>query len=226
MYRARDRRVFTTDDVSFVETDIQLPDYILELELAGLLSVTAEDGLLIDAHAERDDEVDGEQLSLDRFDDQYTQASGTPPFQLDRAGERPASSSQASDTPLFQLDRAGERPASSSQASDTTPFQLDRAGERPASSSQASDTTPFQLDRAGERPALSSQASDTPPSQLVQDKCGTDSYEDAADETDTESVYNALMHQSTHRRGPSMGNILLDADLLRSACFVTATHSC
>jgi hypothetical protein len=75
MYRARDRRVFTTDDVSFVETDIQLPDYILELELAGLLSVTAEDGLLIDAHAERDDEVDGEQLSLDRFDDQYTQAS-------------------------------------------------------------------------------------------------------------------------------------------------------
>jgi hypothetical protein len=36
LYRARDRRIFTTDDVTFVETDIQLPDYSgnMELELA------------------------------------------------------------------------------------------------------------------------------------------------------------------------------------------------
>ena len=27
LYRSRDRRVFTTDNVTFVETDIQLPDF-------------------------------------------------------------------------------------------------------------------------------------------------------------------------------------------------------
>jgi hypothetical protein len=53
LYRACDRRVF------FVETDIQLPGLLrnLEIELAGLLPVTAEEERLIDAHAERDDEV-------------------------------------------------------------------------------------------------------------------------------------------------------------------------
>jgi hypothetical protein len=60
LYRAHDRRVFTTDDVTFVETDIQLPDYSgnMEIELAGLQRLTEEEQRLVDAHAERDDEVD------------------------------------------------------------------------------------------------------------------------------------------------------------------------
>lgn len=60
LYRARDRRVFTTDDVTFVETDIQLPDYSgnMEIELAGLQPVTADEERIVDAHAERDNEVD------------------------------------------------------------------------------------------------------------------------------------------------------------------------
>jgi hypothetical protein len=42
LYRACDRRVFNTDDVTFVETDIQLPDFSgnMEIELAGLQRLT------------------------------------------------------------------------------------------------------------------------------------------------------------------------------------------
>ena len=69
LYRARDRRVFTTDDVTFVETDIQLPDYSgnMEIELAGLQRITEDEQRLVDEHAERDDEVDWEQLQLDHI---------------------------------------------------------------------------------------------------------------------------------------------------------------
>ena len=44
LYRARDRRFFTTD-VTFVETNIQLPDYSgnMEIELAGLQDITPEE---------------------------------------------------------------------------------------------------------------------------------------------------------------------------------------
>jgi hypothetical protein len=85
------RRVFTTDDVTFVETDIQLPDLLrnLEIELAGLLPVTAEEERLIDAHAERDDEVNWDQLSLDSIHQQYAEADDTPLTSLDRAGDTP-----------------------------------------------------------------------------------------------------------------------------------------
>ena len=66
-----------------------------------------EEEQLIDAHAERDDEVDWEQLSLDRMNDQYTQADDTPLLEeLDRADERPTPSSQADDTPLVPLHRS------------------------------------------------------------------------------------------------------------------------
>jgi hypothetical protein len=66
LYRARDRRVFTTDDVTFVETDIELPDYSgnMEIELLGLGRLTEDEQRLVDAHAERDDEADWDQLQL------------------------------------------------------------------------------------------------------------------------------------------------------------------
>ena len=71
IYRVRDRRIFTSDDVTFVETDIKLPEFSgnMELELAGLQDVTGEEKELIDATAERDDEVDWEQQSLFHIDD-------------------------------------------------------------------------------------------------------------------------------------------------------------
>jgi hypothetical protein len=64
--RAHDRRVFTTDDVTFVETDIQLPDYSgnMEIELLGLRRLMEDEQRLVDSHAERDDEVDWDQLQL------------------------------------------------------------------------------------------------------------------------------------------------------------------
>ena len=70
-YRARNRRVFTTDDVIFVETDIQLPNYsgYMEIELTGLQGLTPEERQLVDAHADRDDEVDWEQRALSHIDE-------------------------------------------------------------------------------------------------------------------------------------------------------------
>jgi hypothetical protein len=72
LYGAHDRRVFTTDDVTFVETDIQLPDYFgnMEIELAGLQRLTEDEQRLVDAHAERDDEVDWDQLQLSDIPEQ------------------------------------------------------------------------------------------------------------------------------------------------------------
>ena len=52
LYRDRDSRVFTTNDVTFVESDIQLP------ELAGLQDISDDDKRVVDVHADRDDEVD------------------------------------------------------------------------------------------------------------------------------------------------------------------------
>jgi hypothetical protein len=45
LYRAHDRRVFATDDVTFVEMDIQLPDHSanMEIELAGLQRLTEDE---------------------------------------------------------------------------------------------------------------------------------------------------------------------------------------
>ena len=62
LYRARDRRIFTTDDVTFVESDIQLPDYSgnLEIELEGVQDISDEDKQVVDSYADRDDEVDWE----------------------------------------------------------------------------------------------------------------------------------------------------------------------
>jgi hypothetical protein len=54
LYRARDRRVFTTDDVTFVKTDIHLPDYSgnVEIELlGGLPRLTEDEQRLVDSHA-------------------------------------------------------------------------------------------------------------------------------------------------------------------------------
>jgi hypothetical protein len=66
LYRTRDRRVITTEVITFVETDIELPDYSgnMEIEIAGLQIVTAEEECLINAHAERYDEVDWEHLII------------------------------------------------------------------------------------------------------------------------------------------------------------------
>jgi hypothetical protein len=66
LYCAHDRRVFTTDDVTFVETDIQLPDYSgnMEIELAGQQRLTEDEQRQVDAHAERDDEVNWDQLQI------------------------------------------------------------------------------------------------------------------------------------------------------------------
>jgi hypothetical protein len=113
LYRARDRRVFTTDDVTFVETDIQLPEYSgnMEIELAGLLPVTAEEERLIDAHAERDDEVNWDQLSLDSIHQQYAEADDTPLTSLDRAGDTPLSIEPASVSRIHVLIGLMIRPA-------------------------------------------------------------------------------------------------------------------
>ena len=66
-----DRRVFTTADVTFEETDIHIPNYSenMEIELVGLQDLTAEERQLVDAHADRDDEVDCEQRALSRIDE-------------------------------------------------------------------------------------------------------------------------------------------------------------
>jgi hypothetical protein len=72
LYCAHDRRVFTTDDVTFVETDIQLPDYSgnMEIELAGQQRLTEDEQRQVDAHAERDDEVNWDQLQLANIPEQ------------------------------------------------------------------------------------------------------------------------------------------------------------
>ena len=66
LYRARDRRIFTTYDVTFVESDILLPDYSgnLEIELEGLQDILDEDKQVVNCYADLDDEVDWEQRSL------------------------------------------------------------------------------------------------------------------------------------------------------------------
>ena len=55
-----DRRVLTTDDVTYIESDVQIPDYSrnMELELAGMQDITAEDKIIVDANSERDNKVD------------------------------------------------------------------------------------------------------------------------------------------------------------------------
>ena len=71
LYRACDSRVFTTDYVTFGESDIQLPDYSgnLELELAGLQDISDDDKRV----------VDWEQLSLTRIDTDASTVNTTPP---------------------------------------------------------------------------------------------------------------------------------------------------
>ena len=149
-----------------METDIQLPYYSgnMEIELAGLLPGTAEEERLIDVHAEHDDdEVDRNQLSRDRIDQQYAEADDIPLTSLDRADDTPLPIEPASDMPFTRLDRADDTPRTNIKQADVTPlYRLDRAGDTPLFIEQANDTPLFQLDRAGESPASSSQANNTP----------------------------------------------------------------
>ena len=82
----------TTDDVTFVETDVQIPDYSgnMELELAGLHDITPQDREIVDAYSERDNEVDWEQRALTHIDTEPQDAVSTSsvtlndPHQLDQ----------------------------------------------------------------------------------------------------------------------------------------------
>ena len=71
---------FDTDDVTFVEFDIQLPNYSgnKELELAGLQDISDDDKRVVDAHADHDDEVDWEQLLLTHVDNCVSPVDTTP----------------------------------------------------------------------------------------------------------------------------------------------------
>ena len=75
LYRAHDHRVFTIDDVTFVETDLQLPEFSgnMEMELSGLQDIDSEDKALVDANAVRDNEVNWDQLALSKIDEQVVE---------------------------------------------------------------------------------------------------------------------------------------------------------
>ena len=85
LYQSRDRRIFTTDDVTFVETDVQIPDFSgnMELELAGLHDITPQDKEIVDAYSERDNKVDWEQRALTRIDPDPQDAVSLPSATLD-----------------------------------------------------------------------------------------------------------------------------------------------
>jgi hypothetical protein len=171
----------------------------MEIELAGLYPVTEEEERLIDAHAERDDEADWEQLSVARIHEQFDKADVMPSTLFDRADETPRSIEQAADTPLVNLDRAAQTPRIIiEKAADTPLVSLDRAAQTPRSIEKAADTPLVHLDRAAPTPRSIEKTYDT---SLIPE--GGDS-----DETDSESVFMALAQPSSHCSGPSMANIL------------------
>jgi hypothetical protein len=214
LYRAHDRRVFTTDDVTFVETDIQLPDYSgnMEIELAGLQRLTEDEQRLVDAHAERDDEVDWDQLQLANIPEQAELEADDdvvpPPLadmrdsEDDEVTSLPAVEKRKSNTSIVAHAPDGVRPDGAGPVlhqSNSTIVAHAPDGVRPDG--------PGPVLRKSNSPIVAHA-----PDGVRQKKDRAPLPDEDDDATDTESVLATLTHSS---RGPTVGSILL----LMTTCY-------
>jgi hypothetical protein len=231
LYRAHDRRVFTTDDVTFVETDIQLPDNSgnIKIELTGLQRLTEDEQRLVDAHAERDDEVDWEQLQLasipepaehDDVDDVLPSLADMRDSDGDDVPSLPAVEMTKSNSPIVAHAPDGVRPGgpgpimrkSNSPIVAHAPDGVRQDGPGPImrkSNSPIVAHAPDGVRPDGPGPIM--RKSNSPivahaPDGVRQEKDLAPLLDEDDDATDTESVLATLTHSS---RGPTVEPILL-----------------